>query len=120
LFSWLANIGCLVSLFAVFAVFHVAWTAFRSDDREGSLVLPVAVGLGVIFPSLFALVYPYDWAAVLNPRYLLPIAMPMSACFGFTLAAWGSGPRALRVARWIPCMAVSLIGVLVLYERLGR
>src|SRR5262249_7072119 len=85
-FSALTRIGALISLASIVAVAHTAWNHVRTKSREGSLAIPVSAVLGVLFVMLFALVYPFDEFAVLNPRYLLPVATPMTACFGMTLA----------------------------------
>jgi hypothetical protein len=117
LFSWLARLGCLITLAAVAGVFEAACTGLRSAGQRGSLVLSVTAVLGVIFPSLFALVYPYDWAAVNNPRYLLPVSTAISACLAFALARWESGPATVRTIRWLQLGAIALVALLVVYER---
>ena len=120
LFSALACVGCLISLFAVFAVLRTAWSHIQSDGQDGSLALPVAISLAVFFLSLFALVYPYDEAAVLNPRYLLPGSTAISACVGMALHRLESGDRKARIVRGLIFAAIGVVAVLVVYERWGR
>jgi hypothetical protein len=68
---------------------------------------------------LFALVYPFDSSVVLNPRYLLPAAAPMSACLGIALADIPVAPRLKGALHALTLSLIGLIGALVMYERWG-
>lgn len=120
LFSALLSIGCLITLAAAFTVLHTAWRHVRSGGHEGSLALPVAIVLSLFFSSLFALVYPYDEYAVLNPRYLLPGSTAISACLGLAFSRWEAGRWKPRLVRRLLFIAIGIVAALVVYERWGR
>jgi hypothetical protein len=82
--------------------------------------LPVTIVLGVFFLGLFGLTYPYDTYAVVNPRYLLPVSTPMSACLGLMLARMESGSWKAMIVRSSLFVAIALVAALVVYERWGR
>jgi hypothetical protein len=86
----------------------------------------LVVVLGALFVMLFALSYPYDGAAVLNPRYLLPEVTPMTACLGLGLAQL-ERTRTQRYDRSLgllvvalTILAIGIVAALVLLERFGR
>lgn len=119
LFRELLFTGFVLTLAALAALGRVLLDHRRTQGRLGSLALPVVVILGVWFSSSFALVYPYDSLAVLNPRYLLPETAPLAACLGIALGQ-------LRGARWkrglahgVVLLATAIVAVLVLIERFG-
>lgn len=119
LFSALASVGCFITLFAASAVLRTGWRHIRSGGREGTLALPAGIVLAVLFASLFALVYPYDYAAVLNPRYLLPGSTAISACLGLGLERLESDGWKAKLARRMVLVAIGIVAVLVVYERWG-
>ncbi len=82
-------------------------------------MLPTIVVLGTIFPLLFALGYPYDGMAVLNPRYLLPISVLISACLGIALAGYEAARWKRVVAHAVVFAVITSIGLLVVDERFG-
>jgi hypothetical protein len=119
LYRRLLVVGGFLTLAGLLSVGYVAWVHLRTAGRAGSLALPVLSVLTVVFVSLFALVFPYDDAAVLNARYLLPASTPMAACLGMTLARLERGPPPARIARAAIMAAIALVVVLVVYERWG-
>jgi 4-amino-4-deoxy-L-arabinose transferase-like glycosyltransferase len=121
LFSLLACTGCFITLAALAALARALVRHHRSAGRAGSLALPLVVVLSVLFTSLFALVYPFDVAAVLNPRYLLPVSTAMAACLGLELTELEGGGRARwrRIVRAALFVAITLVGVLVVHARWG-
>jgi hypothetical protein len=104
-------VGALMSIMAVVAVGHTL--------RKGSLVLPTIIVLGTVFPGLFAIAYPYDHLAVLNPRYLLPISVPMAACLGLALSRINSAPWKRILAHVVVLAVIASVAILVAYERFG-
>jgi hypothetical protein len=75
----------------------------------------------------FALIYPFDNIAVLNPRYLLPGVTPMCACVGVGLARLESSRRRGGVAGGLSSLgivafaaALAYVTVLLLYLRFGH
>lgn len=120
-FRKLTRFGLGLSVAAVAAVFYTLWSHLRSTARRGSFVLPVSALLAVLFVWLFALTYPMDSSAVLNPRYLLPASGPMLACFGIAGGRLEASKHvAARVALNLACLAIATIGALLVYERFGR
>jgi hypothetical protein len=115
----MVTIGRWISLAAALAVLVVGWRHLRTRGNAGSLVLPTTILLGLLFVVLFALTYPYDWAAVLNPRYLLPVSTPMSACLALAVAqsARPRFQRAVLVA--VLLAAIAAVGALLVHTRLG-
>ncbi|MBN2196147.1 MAG: glycosyltransferase family 39 protein [Polyangiaceae bacterium] len=111
--------GILLTVMALLSVAHTAHSYVESKGLRGSLVLPVVIVLGAAFPGLFALGYPYDNAAVLNPRYLLPISIPMAACLAVALAHLKKGSPGRMVAHVLAFGAIAVGGILVIYERFG-
>jgi hypothetical protein len=116
---WLLRIGLFISLVSAWAVVHTAWSNIRSNGRNGSLVLPVGIGLVVFFVMLFALVFPFEDYAVLNPRYLLPAATPMAACLAIALAEGKLAATARWILQGLLALATVGVGLLVLWERFG-
>ena len=112
-------VGIFMSIMAVVAVAHTLGNHFKTSGRKGSLVLPTIIVLGTIFPCLFATGYPYDHAAVLNPRYLLPIAVPMAACLGIASAQISTASWKRRLAIAVVLGAIACVAILVVYERFG-
>jgi hypothetical protein len=119
LLSWLARIGLLIAVAATFAVIWTGWRNLRTQFQEGSLVLPLAVTLVVAFVFLFALKFPSDINAVLNPKYLLSATTPFAACFGLWLAHFREGDLPWKIAHVLSLAAIGLVGVLVVLERFG-
>jgi hypothetical protein len=93
IFAKLVHVGVWITAASTFAVFFTGWLAFRSRFRLGSLGLPLLVILSVFSGMTFALLYPFDNIAVLNPRYLLPGVTPMCACAAVGLARLESTRR---------------------------
>jgi len=112
-------VGALLSVMAVVAVVHTLRNHLMTSGRKGSLVLPTIIVLGTIFPALFAIAYPYDHLAVLNPRYLLPISVPMAACLGFALGQINSAPWKRILAHAVVLAVIACVAILVVYERFG-
>lgn len=119
LFQALLLLGFVLTPIALYASWFVLRRSVLTDGLSGSLALPVASGLVAFFVMLFALVFPYDDNAVLNPRYLLPAATPMSACLGIMLAEIRASSAVKKALLGVCLAAVGLVGVLVLVERLG-
>ncbi|MEO8180609.1 MAG: hypothetical protein ABI895_17375, partial [Deltaproteobacteria bacterium] len=126
MYSALLRAGLFLTALSVIAVFYTGWIQLRSWGARGSLALPISVGLGTLFVLLFALVYPYDHMAVLNPRYLLPQAAPMSACLGLLLARFEQAQTRRRFAGGLATLlivatlvAIGAVTLLVVYERFG-
>jgi hypothetical protein len=118
--SKMAWLGLLLSCGTVLSVLAVARASLRSGGREGSLVLPLASALVVFFVFMFALVYPFDSMAVLNPRYLLAAATPMAACLGLALARLRPGSAWRRLAHAFSFAGIGAMTVLLLWERFGK
>jgi hypothetical protein len=112
-------VGAALTLATLIAVLYTAVAHVRSQGRRGSLVLPIASLLVVGFIMSFALVYPFDNNAVLNPRYLLPIATPLCACFGVGLAAVPKDRWKSAAVHLFAFAALATVAVLVLFERFG-
>jgi hypothetical protein len=119
LFQLLLAMGFLITPIAVYASWFMLRRSVRTQGQRGSLALPVASVLVTFFVMLFALVFPYDDNAVLNPRYLLPIATPMAACWAIMLAEMRASDGLRRAAHIVCLSAVGIVGVLVLVERFG-
>ncbi len=111
--------GLLMTGFAVLSVVRTLRSHLKIGTHKGSLALPTIIALGVIFPGLFALGYPYDGQAVLNPRYLLPVSIPISACLGIALAQWRTAPWKRIAAHVMVLAVITWIGALVVYGRFG-
>jgi hypothetical protein len=125
-FTRLLQVGILFSLASVISVFHVAWCHLRTKGEYGSLVLPATALTTVSFVMLFALAYPFDNAAVQNPRYLLPAVTPISSCLGITLARLESAVQNRGVAGGVAAVGIAvvfsgiaIVTLLVIYERFG-
>jgi hypothetical protein len=112
-------LGILLSIMAVVAFGHTLRNHIKTCGRKGSLVLPTLIVLGTLFPGLFAIAYPYDHAAVLNPRYLLPISVPMAACLGLALGQINSAPWKRILAHSVVLAVIACVAILVVYERFG-
>jgi len=120
LFRVLARIGVCLTLLSLGALAFLVWTTWRSDGRLGSLALPATISLSVLFVMLFALTYPYDNSAVLNPRYLMPIATPMAACLGIALGQIEGARRLRLVLHGIAFVGIAAVAILVVVERISR
>ena len=125
-FALLLHIGIWLTLGSMMALVHTAWRSVRTGLREGSLVLPIAAVFCTLFSMSFALVYPFDWAAVLNPRYLLPQAVPMAACLAFALARMeglrkneGLAGQLATLVVVATLAAIGSIAALLVYIRFG-
>ncbi len=127
--SWMASMlhfGVWLTAASVLALLWSGWQHLRSFGVRGSLALTGAPLLCTFSFMWFALAYPWDNIAVLNPRYLLAQVMPMSACLGLWLASIetvgrGRGAAAL-LARGLVLSVFGLIvllGLMLLYERFG-
>ncbi len=118
LFSWLAKIGLGITVVTVACVLRTASNHLRSAARKGSLALPLVAFLVVFFTSLFTLAYPVDGMVSTNARYLLPASTPMAACLAIGLSEIErSGLRRFLVG--VVGVAVTLVSLLVIYERWG-
>lgn len=115
----IARYGLPLTLMSVVGVAHTAYVHLRRRGRRSTLVVPLAAILGAFFVGLFSLAYPFDNYAVLNPRYLMPISVPMIACFG----AWISQIRgsyrrtAMLAVAWFCILGV---GGLIAFMRFGH
>jgi hypothetical protein len=118
-FRGLLLTGFVLTLAALASLAHVLANHFRTQGRLGSLALPVVVILGVWFSSSFALVYPFDYAAVLNPRYLLPETTLMAACLGMALGQLSTSPWKRGLAHGVVLLAIAVVTALLLGERFG-
>jgi hypothetical protein len=118
-FVRLVWVGLAISLASILSVGYVAWLNIRTKGRRGSLGLPIAIGLNVFFVMLFALVYPFDDNVVLNPRYLLPAAAPMSACLGMALANIKLDETKKTALHALCLLAIATVGALLVYQRFG-
>lgn len=117
----LVRVGLLLTLASVLALLDTARRSLRTRGRDGSLVLPMAVALLVLFLMAFAVVYPLDDSAVVNPRYLLSAATPLCACLGLALARLRASHRGLGRAAIGLCLgSIALVGGLLCFERFGR
>jgi hypothetical protein len=126
---WMASllhVGVWLTLAAVVALGWCGWQQLRSFGVRGSLVLSGVPVLCTLSFMWFALAYPWDDSAVLNPRYLLSQAMPMSACLGLALAALetvakrnASRALAARAVILTTLGLIAVVGVMVVYERFG-
>jgi hypothetical protein len=126
-FASMAHVGVWISGAAVLALFWCLWRSVSSWGRRGTLAVPLVPLVCTASAMHFALAYPYDHTAVLNPRYLLSQVMPMSAGLGLALAELqilGARRGALgRVARVLPLALLALIflaGGMLIFERFGR
>lgn len=125
-FASMVHVGVWLSGAAVLAVLWSLWKSLGSLGARGTLTMAVVPLLGIASAMSFALAYPYDYLAVLNPGYLLSIVMPMSLCFGLALAelesaASSSGIRAVLARRAPPLalLLIAVIGGMLIYERFG-
>jgi hypothetical protein len=125
-FAGMLHVGVWITAAAVLAVLWCLWRHLRSWGAEGSLALPLTVVLCTGSGMWFALAYPYDHIAALNPRYLLSQVMPMSACLGLGLARLetarsrpGRSGLAARCALGAVATLIALIGAMLVYERFG-
>lgn len=116
LFQALLAVGLVITVVALPCLWIMLRRSARTHGERGTVALPIASALVVFFVMLFALTFPYDDNAVLNPRYLLPIATPMAACWAITLAEARNWKRALHI---VSLSAIALIGVLLIIERFG-
>ena len=125
-FASMAHVGVWLSGAAVLSLIWYLWRTLRSLGRRGSLALPLVPLLCTASAMSFALAYPYDDSAVLNPRYLLSQVMPMSACLGLCLAEVENaiarrGPSAplLRAVPWGILALILVTGGMLIVERFG-
>lgn len=125
-FAAMLHVGVWLTGLSVLALAWCGWQHLRSWGARGSLALPLAPVLCTASGMWFALAYPYDHIAALNPRYLLSQVMPMCACLGFGLAkaeglatATGGVARAARCALWLALGLIGLSGAMLTYQRLG-
>jgi hypothetical protein len=125
-FASMVHVGVWLSGAAVLAVLWCLWQSLSSFGARGSLTLAVVPLLCTASAMSFAMAYPYDHTAVLNPRYLLSQVMPMSACFGLALGqleTWGKGRGPLvplaRAAAPLALGLIAVIGGMLFFERFG-
>jgi hypothetical protein len=125
-FASMAHVGVWLSGAAVLALLWYLWRTLRSLGQRGSLALPLVPLLCTASAMSFALAYPLDDSAVLNPRYLLSQVMPMSACLALTLAQLetayarrGQLARLLLAVPWGLLALILVIGGMLIVERFG-
>lgn len=127
-FAKLVHVGVWLTVAAVLATLWVAWLDFRGSARVGygSLVLPLITWLCTLSAFTFALAYPFDSSAVLNPRYLLPQVTPMSACLGLAVAGFEDRARHKDIRGALSILAIctllvliGIVGALLVFERFG-
>jgi hypothetical protein len=115
-FSRLAWVGLPLSAIAAVSV---VVTLLRALKREqGSLVFPLLATLGVGFVMAFAWKYPLDEVAVLNPRYYMPVVVPIFVCIGVWFDQLDRGRWTTTVARAVMFTATLAVTLLLAYERL--
>jgi hypothetical protein len=126
-FSSMAKVGSFITAASVLAVFFCLFRHLRTWGARSSLILAAAPLLGTFSAMRFALAYPYDEIAALNPRYLLSQVMPMSACLSLALSVLEArqasrSPRGVlaRALLWTVVAAIVAIGAMLIYERFGR
>lgn len=112
-------VGLFLTVCALLALVQVTRSHLRSDGQRGSLVLPALIVMEIAFVLLFALTYPFDWGAVLNPRYLLPATVPISACLGIALMQMRGSHRLRNLAHAAVLLSIALVGCLVVFQRFG-
>ena len=124
--SSMVHVGVWMTAVAVLALLRCLWRFASTRAAQGSLALALVPILCTASAMWFALAYPYDGSAALNPRYLLSQVMPMSACLGLTLADFeGAKNRAGKLAFlagwlvWAVLGLAALIGAMLVYERFG-
>ncbi len=125
-FVQLVHVGVWLSLAATLATFYMMWLSLRTKQQQGSLTLPVVILLSMFTAWLFALVYPLDNIAVLNPRYLLSQVTPMAACLGFAMADLEAATEQKNARGAVSSLAINatliliaVVGALLIFERLG-
>jgi len=126
-FRSMAEVGVWISAAAVLALLLCLWRHVTTWGARSSLVLACVPLVGTGFAMHYALAWPYDHMAIVNPRYLLSQVMPMSACLALALGeleAWGTRrSRSGTIARWLVRLvfgAILLIGAMLVFERFGR
>jgi len=112
-------VGLFLTLAALSAMVRTLVSHVRSAGVRGSLVLPALSVLVVAFVMLFALVYPFDWGTVLNPRYVLPATTLMSACLGIALGQCETTERRRALMHGIVLLGNAAVAALVVYQRFG-
>jgi hypothetical protein len=125
-FATMVHVGVWITAAAVLALLWCLWRQLRTGGARGSLALPLVPVLCTVSAMWFALAYPYDDSAALNPRYLLSQVMPMSACLGFGLAELEAGSSRgtvlsllQKVGLWAVLGVIAVIGCMLVYERFG-
>jgi hypothetical protein len=105
-------IGCFLTAAAVWGAAALARQFVRSRGRNGSLVVPASVALTVVLLLAFGASYPFDHHPVTKANYALGAAVPLCACFAFTLAGV---PRtaAGRALEALVALAIGAVGALV-------
>jgi len=116
-FSRLAWAGLPLSFLAALGVLSSAWQGLRRCGA--TLVMPTLTLLGVFFVMFFALKFPLDDNAVLNPRYFLPIVAPMTLCFGIWLDRLRQHSWQRAFVHWLTFVATFAVSVFLVYERFG-
>lgn len=130
LFARLTHIGVWLSLAAVLATLRIAWlevcVRLPGHQNYGSLVLPLLAWLCTASAFYFALAYPFDDMAVLNPRYLLSEVTPMCACLGLATAELEGRAQRMDIRGALSALGIrvllvliGLVAILLVYERFG-
>jgi hypothetical protein len=109
-------LGLPLSIAAALSWFYMVVAFVREKGKAGSLVLPVASGLALLFVMSFALVYPLDENAVLKHNYMLAAAAPLVACLGLAIASLAPRPST-SLLRGVFLALTACIGVLLVMER---
>jgi len=128
-FARLAWVGIFLTMAASFAVIHTTYTQLRKPSpqnecgegrTEGLLVFPLAIFFVLFFVFLFALKYPFDHIAVLNPRYQMAAITPMTLCFGLWLGSFDTRRAVQRIPLLLSALAIAAVAALLLIGRFGN
>jgi hypothetical protein len=122
----MVHVGVWLTGAAVLALLWCGWRQLKTRGAYGSLALVLAPPLCTALAMSFALTFPYDAGAALNPRYLLSAVMPMSACLGLGLGELeaassrpGSAPHFAKAALWLTLLLIGVIGAMLVRERIS-
>jgi hypothetical protein len=125
-FASMVHVGVWLTGASVLALLWCLWRSLSTLGARGSWTLVLVPLVCTGSAMSFAMTFPYDYTAVLNPRYLLSQVMPMCACLGLALAeleAVGQGRGLVAVvAKQVPPATLAVIvtiGAMLLFERFG-